>query len=73
MFILIHLLKIKYLYIGFSDALTAYHDTNLDPKIRPEKYESKVVTSAWGKNNNGVPSAWGQQQPQQPNNGGKLY
>lgn len=48
-------------YIGFSDALTAYHDTNLDPKMRAEKYESKVVKSAWGKTSNGVPSAWGQQ------------
>lgn len=31
--------------------------------MRPEKYESvsKPVTNAWGKNSNGVPSAWGQQ------------
>lgn len=54
--------------IGFSDALTAYQNTNLDPKMRPEKYESAkpttTTTSAWGKNSNGVPSAWGQQQQQ---------
>jgi hypothetical protein len=31
--------------------------------MRPEKYESikPTTTSAWGKTNNGVPSAWGQQ------------
>lgn len=35
--------------------------------MRPEKYESikPTTTLAWGKTNNGVPSAWGQQsQPQ---------
>jgi hypothetical protein len=56
--------------------LTAYHDTNLDPSMRPEKYESNnnnnnnkpvnTTTSAWGKNSNGIPSAWGQQPQQQP-------
>lgn len=53
---------VEFLNMRFSDALTAYHDTNLDPKMRAEKYESKVVKSAWGKTSNGVPSAWGQQQ-----------
>ncbi|CAO3606727.1 unnamed protein product [Mucor hiemalis] len=52
---------VEFLNMRFSDALTAYHDTNLDPKIRAEKYESKVVKLAWGKSTNGVPSAWGQQ------------
>lgn len=49
--------------IGFSDALTAYHDTNLDPSMRPEKYESVKPAQgapAWGKNSNGIPSAWSQ-------------
>jgi hypothetical protein len=46
--------------------LTAYHDTNLDPTMRPEKYEStiKPPQNAWGKNTNGVPNAWGQQSKQ---------
>ncbi|KAK4515133.1 uncharacterized protein ATC70_002743 [Mucor velutinosus] len=57
---------VEFLNMRFSDALTAYQNTNLDPKMRPEKYESvkPTTTSAWGKNSNGVPSAWGQQQPQ---------
>lgn len=61
--------------LGFSDALTAYQNTNLDPKMRPEKYESVVkpaTTSAWGKNSNGVPSAWGQQSQPQPQVKGKI-
>jgi hypothetical protein len=63
------------LSIGYSDALTAYHDTNSDPSTRPEKYESKPTaapapavatttagtTGAWGKSSNGIISAWGQQ------------
>ncbi|KAF1802400.1 hypothetical protein FB192DRAFT_1377873 [Mucor lusitanicus] len=59
---------VEFLNMRFSDALTAYQNTNLDPKMRPEKYESAkpttTTTSAWGKNSNGVPSAWGQQQQQ---------
>ncbi|KAL7330680.1 hypothetical protein PS15p_205589 [Mucor circinelloides] len=60
---------VEFLNMRFSDALTAYQNTNLDPKMRPEKYESVVkpaTTSAWGKNSNGVPSAWGQQSQPQP-------
>ncbi|CEP11670.1 hypothetical protein [Parasitella parasitica] len=58
---------VEFLNMRYSDALTAYHDTNLDPKMRPEKYESvkPTTTSAWGKNMNGVPPAWGQQPPHQ--------
>lgn len=41
--------------------MTAYHDTNLDPSMRPETYESSKPVNAWAKNTNGVPSAWGQQ------------
>lgn len=50
--------------------MTAYHDTNLDPSMRPEKYESisKAPTTAWGKNSNGVPSAWGQQSKERGKN-----
>jgi hypothetical protein len=57
--------------IGFSAALTAYHDTNLDPTMRPEKYESAVKPpqNAWSKN--GVHNAWGQQ-PKQPK-GGRVH
>ncbi|KAI8637268.1 hypothetical protein BD408DRAFT_354084, partial [Parasitella parasitica] len=58
---------VEFLNMRYSDALTAYHDTNLDPKMRPEKYESAKPTmvSAWGKNINGAPSAWGQQSQHQ--------
>ncbi|CAO3654765.1 unnamed protein product [Mucor fragilis] len=59
---------VEFLNMRFSDALTAYQNTNLDPKMRPEKYESvkPTTTSAWGKSMNGAPSAWGQQQHSQP-------
>ncbi|KAI9481428.1 MAG: hypothetical protein EXX96DRAFT_566695 [Benjaminiella poitrasii] len=51
---------IEFLNMRFSDALTAYHDTNLDPSVRPEKYESKSTqNNAWG-NKNGAPFVWGQ-------------
>ncbi|KAL9551126.1 hypothetical protein MBANPS3_004414 [Mucor bainieri] len=69
---------VEFLNMRFSDALTAYQNTNLDPKMRPEKYESAkpTTTSAWGKNSNGVPSAWGQQhsqtQPQSKDSNGVL-
>lgn len=53
--------------------MTAYHDTNLDPSMRPEKYEPSKPTNAWGKNNNGVPSAWGQQKERGNNNNKKIY
>ncbi|KAI8989443.1 hypothetical protein BDB01DRAFT_833557 [Pilobolus umbonatus] len=43
---------VGFLNMRYSDALTAYHDTNLDSSMRPEKYE--VQEMAWGKN------AWGQ-------------
>ncbi|GAA5815025.1 hypothetical protein MFLAVUS_008531 [Mucor flavus] len=52
---------VEFLNMRFSDALTAYHDTNLDPSMRPETYESSKPVNAWAKNTNGVPSAWGQQ------------
>ncbi|GAN10754.1 hypothetical protein MAM1_0397c10301 [Mucor ambiguus] len=60
--------------IGFSDVLTAYQNTNLDPKMRPEKYESAkpTTTSAWGKSSTGVPSAWGQQQSQAKDSNGVM-
>ncbi|KAI7898033.1 uncharacterized protein BX663DRAFT_526399 [Cokeromyces recurvatus] len=48
---------IEFLNMRFSDALTAYHDTNLDPSVRPEKYESNKST-AWNKD---APFVWGQQ------------
>lgn len=57
------LYKIFILYIGFSDVLTAYHDTNLDASLRPEKYESQE--KAWTK------PVWGQQQQQQQQKPGK--
>ncbi|KAG2230495.1 hypothetical protein BDF21DRAFT_459310 [Thamnidium elegans] len=52
---------VEFLNMRFSDVLTAYHDTNLDPSMRPETYESNKPVNAWTKTNNGVPSAWGQQ------------
>ncbi|KAI8087928.1 uncharacterized protein B0P05DRAFT_584633 [Gilbertella persicaria] len=43
---------VEFLNMRFSDALTAYHDTNLDASMRPEKYESNQKPH--------TPSAWGQ-------------
>ncbi|CEG65445.1 hypothetical protein RMATCC62417_02233 [Rhizopus microsporus] len=48
---------VEFLNMRFSDVLTAYHDTNLDASLRPEKYESQE--KAWAK------PVWGQQQQQQ--------
>ncbi|OBZ82851.1 hypothetical protein A0J61_09098 [Choanephora cucurbitarum] len=48
-------------------ALTAYHDTNLDASVRPEKYESSqkpAQTSAWGSK---PAFAWGQSLPHKSN------
>ncbi|KAI9255857.1 hypothetical protein EDC94DRAFT_523699, partial [Helicostylum pulchrum] len=59
---------VEFLNMRFSDALTAYHDTNLDPSMRPETYESSKPVNAWAKNTNGVPSAWGQQQKEKGTN-----
>ncbi|KAI8368524.1 hypothetical protein BD560DRAFT_398966 [Blakeslea trispora] len=60
---------VEFLNMRFSDALTAYHDTNLDPSVRPEKYESSqkpAQTSAWGSK---PAFAWGQSTANKSNAG----
>lgn len=43
--------------LGFSNTLSAYHDTELDASARPEKYESQE--KAWG-NKGGSGPFWNQ-------------
>ncbi|KAG1447501.1 hypothetical protein G6F56_009240 [Rhizopus delemar] len=44
---------VEFLNMRFSSALTAYHDTNLDASLRPERYE-QPQEKAWTK------PVWGQ-------------
>ncbi|KAI7872877.1 hypothetical protein BDF14DRAFT_1749590 [Spinellus fusiger] len=38
---------VTFLNLRYSDTLTAFHDTNLSPSLRPEKYESQQ--RGWGR------------------------